>query len=91
MIFAGLIFAFLSIVFGCPQVRRLLAGETELSLEEKLISILFGNYLKGDALLMFLLWGLKPYPIPYLYQSIGLLFLLITFLFLKSILIILKT
>ncbi len=90
MIFAGLVFVFLSIVFGCQQVRRLLAGESELSQKEERISILFSNYLKGDAFLLFLLWGLKHYPVPYLFEAAGILFLIATFIFLKSMAIILK-
>ncbi|MGC6175322.1 hypothetical protein [Lacrimispora sp. 38-1] len=90
MIFAGLVFVSLSVVFGCQQVRWLLAGETELSQKEERVSILFSNYLKGDAFLVFVLWGLKHFPVPYLYETAGILFLIATFLFLKSMVIILK-
>lgn len=90
MIFAALFFAFLSIVFSSPQLRWLLAGEAELSQKEERISFLFGHYLRTDAILLFLLWGLKIYSIPYFYQGAGVLFLLVTFLFLKNMAMVLK-
>ncbi len=90
MLFAALFFIFLSIVFSCQRVRWLLAGEADLSQKEKRISSLFGHYLRGAAVLLLLLWGLKTYSIPYLYQGAGILFLAITGLFLINMGMILK-
>jgi hypothetical protein len=83
MIFSFVLFFILSQCFCQPGICRLLAGEAELTQKEIGISFAFGKYLGADAFLLFLLWTFSFFPFPYLYQGAGMLFLIITFLFLK--------
>ena len=84
MIFSFVLFLILSQCFCSPGICRLLAGEKELTLKEVWISDAFGTYLRADAFLLFLLWTLSFFSIPYLYQGVGMFFLFVTFLFLKK-------
>nr|WP_314462464.1 hypothetical protein [uncultured Clostridium sp.] len=84
MIFSSLLFFILSECFRRPGLCRLLAGENGLTQKEERIGYAFGNYLRKDAFLLLLLWGSRFFPLPYLYQGTGVLFLIITFLFLKK-------
>lgn len=84
MIFSFVLFLILSHCFCSPVICRLLAGEKELTQKEVWISDAFGTYLRADAFLLFLLWTLSFFSIPYLYQGVGMLFLFVTFLFLKK-------
>ena len=84
MIFSYVLFFILSHCFCSPGICRLIAGEKELTQKEAGISYAFGTYLRADALLLFLLWTLSFFSIPYLYQGAGMLFLFVTVLFLKK-------
>jgi len=90
MIFSFVLFFILSQCFCRPGIYRLLAGEKELTQKEIWISYAFGTYLRADAFLFFLLWTLSFFSIPYLYQGIGIFFLIATLLFLKKMIKILK-
>ncbi|GLB29098.1 hypothetical protein LAD12857_10210 [Lacrimispora amygdalina] len=89
MIFSSLLFFILSECFCRPGLCRFLAGEKGLTHKEERIGHAFGSYLRADAFLLLLLWGLSFFPFPYLYQGIGVLFLIITFFYLKKMVIIL--
>lgn len=84
MIFSFVLFFILSQCFCRPGLCRLLAGEKELTQREIWISYAFGTYLKAVAFLLFLLWTLSFFSIPYLNQGMGILFLSATFFFLKK-------
>lgn len=84
MIFSFVLFLILSHCFCSPGICRLLAGEKELTHKEIWVGYAFGTYLRADAFLLFLLWTLSFFSVPYLNHGIGILFLIATFLFLKK-------
>ena len=84
MIYSFVLFFILSQCFCRPGICRMLAGEKELTQKEVWISYAFGIYLRADAFLLFLLWTLSFFSIPHLYQGVGILFLIVTLLFLKK-------
>lgn len=82
MIFGIVLFAIISVIFSLPGLLRLAAGETELSWREEKISILFGHYMGAVAVLMFVLWILKPLGRLSLYAAVGGLYTVLTLCFL---------
>lgn len=82
MIFGIVMFAIISVIFSLPGLLHLAAGEMELSRREEKIGILFGHYIGAVAVLMLVLWFLKPLGLLYLYAAAGGLYTVLTLYFL---------